>query len=161
MAENFVPFVITPANETIIIGKLQEIIALLPELIVLTPEERKSLHKMGDGSMAYVQKAYNHAEQHPPLVPTYLNLPDYKMNADVISPLQSILSVVNELQNGLEDTKLKAGAEAISSADTFYETTKTAAKKNVSGAKTIVADLKTNFPRKKKTPPTPTTPLVL
>jgi hypothetical protein len=147
MADNIISAVVAPLTLDEVLSKLDEISALLPFLISLTPGQRKSLHKMGNQTVAYVQSAYSHAVQHPALVPTYINMAEFKKDVDLVVAVSSILSKAYDLINGLEDTGMLAGSEAINYAGAFYDAVKIAAKKNVAGAKAIAADLKTNFVR--------------
>jgi hypothetical protein len=47
---------------------------LAPYLLALTQEERHDLPKMGEKTIAFVEKAYDFARQNPNLIPPYLDL---------------------------------------------------------------------------------------
>jgi hypothetical protein len=45
---------------------------LQPYIIALTPHERQTMLKMGDKSLAFVEKAHDYAADNPTLTPSYL-----------------------------------------------------------------------------------------
>jgi hypothetical protein len=47
---------------------------LAPYIIALIPRERKTMFKMGDKSLAFVEKAHDYAADNPVLVPSYLDM---------------------------------------------------------------------------------------
>lgn len=56
-------------------AKIDEARALLaPYILALTSTERHNLPKMGEKTLAFVEKAYDFARQNPNLVPPYRNL---------------------------------------------------------------------------------------
>jgi hypothetical protein len=123
---------------------------LLPELVTLTPDERRAYLKMGDKSLAFVQKAQEYAGLHPTLVPSFVNVAEMKKDIDAVTALQTIYRALNEIHSALDDSILLSGSEAFMAALTFYNAAKNAAKSNVQGAKEIADDLGTRFPGKKR-----------
>lgn len=63
--DNRISAAITDANKTAILQKINEIRALLPFLINLTPEERQTLPKLGDKTLAFDEKAASYMEPIP------------------------------------------------------------------------------------------------
>ncbi|GHN01972.1 hypothetical protein WSM22_34610 [Cytophagales bacterium WSM2-2] len=130
---------------------------LSPVLISLTREERKGLLKMGDKSVAFVEKAMEHAIANPTLVPPYTDIGELKKDVIAVRDLLKIQNQLKQLNEGLDDTIMLAGSEAFTSALSFYNSVKGAVKKGVPMAKSIEEDLADRFvgkPRKPKgTPP--------
>ena len=118
----------------------------LPGLVTLTPDERRAYLKMGDKSLAFVQKAQEYAALHPDLVPSFVDVAEMKKDIDAVIALQTIYRKLNELHSELDDTIMLAGSEAFTAALTFYNAAQSAAKHNVQGAKEIAGDLSIRFP---------------
>jgi hypothetical protein len=123
---------------------------LAPHTIALTPHERQTLLKMGDKSLAFVEKAHDYAHDNPNLVPSYLNTGAFDIDFKDAHGLWSLLTVIKQLEEAVEDTIMAAGSEAYHAALAFYHNVQAAAKDDVPGAKAIVEDLKTRFPGGKR-----------
>lgn len=131
-----------------ILNLIQQIEAKLQFLINLTPEERQALPKMGDKSVAFVQKAIELAQQNPNLVPPYVNIEELKRDFELANQLRDILNAVARLFEKVSDTYIAAGSEAYVAALTFYNSAKAAAKMNVPGTDVIVNELSERFEKK-------------
>ena len=129
----------------------------LTGLVTLTPDERRTYLKMGDKSLAFVQKAQEYAGLHPELVPSFVDVAEMKKDIDAVMALQTIYRALNEIHSALDDSILLAGSEAFMAALTFYNAAKSAAKSNVQGAKAIADDLGARFPghKRKQSPVNP------
>lgn len=62
----------------------------------------------------------------------------------------AIVSLINQLSNYFDDTKLAARSEAYSAALYYYGSVQQAASVNLPGAKAIYDELKEYFPRTRK-----------
>jgi hypothetical protein len=123
---------------------------LTPYATPLTPQERHALLKMGDKSLAFVEKAHDYAHNNPELVPSYLDLASFDVDFADAHGLWTILNTVKQLHELLEDTILASGSEAFHAALAVYHNTQAAAKQDVPGAKAVYEDLKTRFPSVKR-----------
>jgi hypothetical protein len=57
---------------------LTQVIELLaPYTIALTPAERHELPKMGEKTLAFVEKAHQFAQQNPAFLPPYLDIAEF------------------------------------------------------------------------------------
>jgi hypothetical protein len=139
---------IKPDDKNEIIGFIQQITNKLPFLINLTEEERKQIPKMGDKSIAFVEKALELAQQNPNLVPPFLNVEELKRDLNLAKDLRDLLNYINSLVEKLSDTYLAAGSEAFVAALSFYNSAKAAAKSNVPGTDFIVDELGKRFVKK-------------
>ncbi len=132
-------------------AKLQEIQnALSPYLQGLTTEESKSLFKMGDKSIATVQKIENYIESNPEFVPSYMDKEEFLKDGKAVNQLKPLLSKVTQLNSDLNDTIILAGSEAMVAGLMYYGTVKEAANKGVVTAKPIYEDLKQRFYKRKE-----------
>jgi hypothetical protein len=124
--------------------------ALAPHIINLTPDERHALPKMGDKSQAFVGKAHELAGQNPTLYPGYLNPADFSVDFTDATRLLLLNNALQQLQQGVDDTAMLAGAEAYQAALAFYSTAKEAAGRGTPGAKAVYEELKERFPSRKR-----------
>jgi hypothetical protein len=102
--------------------------------------------KMGDKSLAFVEKAHDYAADNPTLSPSYLDMAAFDVDFADAHGLWSLLTLVKQLHEVLEDTVMAAGSEAFHAALAFYHNVQAVAKDDVPGAKAIFEDLKTRFP---------------
>jgi hypothetical protein len=147
---NRVSISIKPADMTAMLDALTLLKSKLPFLLVLLPQERKTLTKMGDKSVAFVTKALEYAAANPSLVPAFLDVTEFDKDIKVITELLKVVRPLEQLQMQLEDTLMQAGAEANEAALFFYNNAKVASKAGVPGAEPIYLDLKERFPGKPK-----------
>ena len=121
---------------------------LAPYLINLTPDERVQLPKMGDKSIPFVTKGADYMQLTGTPAPPYINPEELKVDLNAFETLRQIRQIAQPVVDMLDDTMLLCGSEAYVSVLAFYNYLKGAAKMNVPGAKTILEDLSTRFPRR-------------
>jgi hypothetical protein len=126
---------------------------ILPYVTALTPAERKSLAKMGEKTLSFVEKAQEYAKQNPNFIPSYLSMSEFDIDFADARNLWPALLASQQLHENLDDTVMVAGSEAYQAALIFYNSVKEAARHDVPGAKAIYEELKKRFPygRRKKT----------
>jgi len=122
----------------------------LPNLINLTVEDRKSLPKMGDKTLAFVNKALEYSKQNSKVVPSFLDVAEFEKDVQAVTNINRVLIPLQQLVEKLDDTTLLAGSEAYSAALTFYNAVKGAAKAGVPGMKGVYDDLQLRFAVKAK-----------
>lgn len=152
MSKNIISVEMPKEVATQVSTKLQEIKTLLaPYLGVLTAEERASLPKMGDKSLAFVSKVVEYTTTNPQFIPAMMNADefkkDFKANQDLI-PIQAVIKQIGEM---LKDTSILTGHEAYVQALYYYASVKMFAKTGDSAAKAVLEDLSKRFPKGKKT----------
>lgn len=129
--------------------KLQDCKTLLaPYLQGLTTEERKTLFKMGDKTVATVQKVKSYMDTNPEFIPAYMDKTEFLKDEAVVSSLTPIGNLCTQLASDIEDTLTITGSEALMSALLYYGTAKEAADKGVTTAKPIYDDLSQRFVRR-------------
>ena len=129
--------------------KLQDCKTLLaPYLKALTTDDRKSLFKMGDKTVATVQKVKSYLDTNPEFVPAYMDQQEFLKDENVVTGLSPISNLVNQLASDLSDTITLAGSEALMASMLYYGTVKEAASKGVATAKPVYEDLSQRFSKK-------------
>jgi hypothetical protein len=154
--DNSISITIPPADLQAIKDMLATINGLLePYLIALTPEDRRKLLKMGDGSEPFVSKVMDYAVSDPQFLPPFVQFAELKKDWDAYSALVPIFRTVQQLENNLSDTVMLTGSEAFEGSLGYYSSIKLGAKMNVPNAKTIYEDLSKRFEAqgKRKTKP--------
>jgi hypothetical protein len=133
--------------------KLQECkTALAPFLQGLTADERLSMFKMGDKTVATVQKTKSYVETNPEFVPSYMDKAEFLKDEAVVSLLNPLNNLAAQLSSDLNDTIMLAGSEAIQNALLYYGQVREAHNKGIVTAKPIYEDLSQRFTRKGKKP---------
>lgn len=140
--------------------KLNEAATLMqPYLIALTPEERRTIPKMSDKTLPFVEKTLEYCQTAPQFAPTYMDREALAADMKVTQQLTPLLRTTIALNDGLDDTAMEAGAESYVNALSYYNSVKQAAKMNVPGAKSIYEDLSKRFERAKNGNGKPTVPV--
>ncbi|PZU86546.1 MAG: hypothetical protein DI529_08565 [Chryseobacterium sp.] len=133
--------------------KLLECRSLLaPYLQGLTPDQRESIFKMGDKTVATVQKVEDYTETNPEFAPSYMDQPEFHKDVAVVNGLSPLRNLSTQLASDLSDTIMLAGNEALLAAMLYYGAVKEAADKGVATAKPIYEDLSKRFTRKGNRP---------
>lgn len=122
---------------------------LLPLLTQIPKEKKKDMLIMGDKSVAFVTKAYEHAEQNELLIPNFLKMDEFEKDLNAINILRRLKNPLGHLAQMLDDTMIIAGSEAYEAARIFYNAVKLASDSNVANSKSIYEDLKIRFVTKK------------
>ena len=141
-----------------ILQSITTIKSQLPFLLKLSPSERQGYSRMGDKSLAFVEKALSYAEGNPHLVPPYLKVPEFRKDWELTKSLTKVMQPLQSLIEALDDTLMVAGNESYAASLVFYNSAKRAADNGVQGTQSIVKDLKQRFPGRSvsKVPPKPT-----
>ena len=129
---------------------LTEVAQLLsPYLVNLTPEDKKSLPKVGDKGYSFVNKGNEYLQLPSTPVPPYLNVPEVSIDLKGYDTLRQIMQVIMPTIDRLDDSMTLSGSEAYMGVLAFYNYIKGAAKAGVPGAQTIYDDLSARFPGRK------------
>lgn len=138
-----------------VVAKLQDCKhQLAPYLQGLTAEERQNLFKLGNKTVATVQKTKVYMDSNPEFIPAYMNSSEFIKDEKVVSQLQPIVNLTAQLHSDTDDTMMLAGSEALQNALLYYGQVKEANSKGFPTAKPIYDDLSERFKRgtyKKKT----------
>jgi hypothetical protein len=123
---------------------LQTIQNKLPFLVNLTTDERRSLVKMGDKSLAFVNNSLNAAQANRDILPASFDVEEFVQDYQLAVALTEVLTGLRQLEEQVDDTLLAVGSEAMSSSLTVYNYVKTAAK-NTPGLKSLAEQLGERF----------------
>ncbi|MDR1225479.1 MAG: hypothetical protein LBK47_01090 [Prevotellaceae bacterium] len=118
---------------------------LEPYCPTLTVEQRRSLPKMSDGTLAFGEKSLQHATNHPEFLPAHISLDEWKIDMADVTNLKQLMALLSDLDQLVGDTRLAAGNEAYFAGRGYYHNVQRAAADGIQGAKPIYDDLKTHF----------------
>jgi hypothetical protein len=159
MNENRINLAISAADKTAIEPALDTLKTLLsPMLIALNPDDKKSLAKMKDKSLPFVEKALQYADTNPEFVPAYLDIGEADKDLAAFKVLNEFLRSLQQMVSNLEDTSTLAGSEAYQAALAYYASVGSAVKLNVPNAQAIYDDLSVRFKQQKAEPVKPPQP---
>lgn len=148
---NKVSFQLTQEEQSEVNSSIEKIENILaPKLITLSPEERKELAKMGDKTVAFVNKALEYAQTYPDYMPSFINVGEAKMNFEAVNTLRNLFTPLERLCNQVDDTMMVAGSEAYTTALSIYKVLKNAANMGQPGADEASKELSNRFPRGKR-----------
>ncbi len=119
---------------------------LMPHLTKLTPEERQDLLKMGDKTVAFVQKSLEYCQTNPDLVPPFVDVEELAVDVTAVETIRSIYQPMLQMTNALSDTMAISGSESLSACLMFYSSVKNATRSSNQKAETIYNDLANRFP---------------
>jgi hypothetical protein len=153
-SDNRISIEITPEKKASIIAAIE---ALKEELagitINLTQEERRSLPKIGDKTLAFDEKCKAYMVSRPELVPGFIDLEEMATDRQLIEDLLPCLRELEPICEGLQDTVSLAYTDVYMADLAFHQSVRVAAKRGVPGTDTIYNDLKTRFPGRPKSDP--------
>ena len=118
---------------------------LLPHLKALKPDERHTLPKAGDKTVAFLDKTKEFFESNSDLVPPFVDKDEYYIDVKGMNELHEYHTPINQMASMLNDSMLLAGSEAYVTALAFYKSVKNAAKLNIPGAKEVNDELSKRF----------------
>ena len=124
--------------------------ALAPYLQGLTNDERISLFKMGDKTVATVQKTKSYVDTNPEFVPSYMDRVEFLKDETVVTQLNPIANLARQITSDVDDTVMLSGSEALQEAMLYYGQVKEAAAKGIPTAKPIYEDLRQRFSKRSR-----------
>ncbi len=144
--ENKISIQIPAADLAAAKAALQQALQILvPYVIALTPEQRKKLPKMSDGTEPFVSKAMDYVDSNPQFLPPFVDPVEMKKDWEAVMGLLPLLRLAQQLMDTLSDTAMLAGSEAYVAALSYYNSAKQGAKVNAPEAKAVVEDLSKRF----------------
>jgi hypothetical protein len=147
MAENKISIEIPAAEYQAIMEHLNNAQAALSKYVIaLTPAQRMGLPKLGDKTLAFVNKTAEYANSQSKFVPSYLDKAEWDKDIKAFGQLTNLLALSNQITSTIADTAMLAGSEAYVNSLSFYNNVKQANKMNEPSAKPIYEDLSQRFP---------------
>ena len=151
--QNQISVEIPDAVITSVVRKLGECkTELAPFMQGLTAEERRDLFKMGDKTVATVQKTQSYVETNPEFIPAYMDVREFNRDVTVVNQLKPIEDLVSQLGVDISDTRMLAGSEALQQSLLYYGQVREADSKGVPSSSAIYEDLQPRFSRKRARP---------
>ncbi|GAA3992935.1 hypothetical protein [Hymenobacter antarcticus] len=120
--------------------------ALAPYLLSLTPDERKTMLRMADKTVAFVTKTTDYATTNPSFVPAFVDLAELKQDTAGMAAFTPLRQFCEQLALDLDSTVMVAGSEAYGNALTVYGNIKFLAKNKQPGAQAAYDELSVRFP---------------
>jgi len=120
MPKNLVSATLSPQDRDEILAAIATIKTKLPFLLTLTPEESKSLPRLGDKSRAFTAKALEIALQQSDFLPRALDIEEFKQDLALFEALYPITVALTQLAELVNDTTAVAGSEAYGAARIVY-----------------------------------------
>ena len=147
MSDNKVSAEITDEKVTNIKNNVTSIQTDLPFLIYLTTEQKKSMIKFGDKSVAFVNKALEFGLQNADALPKSLDLNEVAKDVKLYTQLFSIIQPMRVLMDKMESTLQQVGSESYASALIIYKNLK-ANKEMFEGSEGVLDELSRRFIQK-------------
>ncbi|MEO7098046.1 MAG: hypothetical protein ABI162_01705 [Luteolibacter sp.] len=155
---NRISAVLTAADLASAEASLDSVRPKLPFLISLTSDARSKLLKLGDGRVALDEDAHALMQDHPTLVPSYIDKVELEKDRTLRQQLDGLRLSVQALLDDIESTEMQLGAEMLQVYLGFYSNAKEAEKRGIPAAKTVVDVLGKYFARSGKATPAAATP---
>jgi len=150
MSTNRVSAALTESDKTAVLEALGQAKEKMPFLINLTGRERHRSRKMGAKSVEYVNLNLQGSQTFGSLIPPSVDIAEFSKDVALVNQLLAIRIEVEALLEGIDDTMLAAGSDAMQYADMVYSYLKTGSKSNA-GVKAITADIAKRFVKRSKT----------
>lgn len=153
MPDNRVSATLSAEDQQAVLAAINTIKQKLPFLVNLTADQRQSLPKMGDQSVAFVNKALEVATQNPDLLPRNFVIDEMSKDVALFNALQPIVVALTQLVEFVNDTATEVGSEAYTAGLAVYLYAQAAGKD--APLQAALDDLGQRFARKSKgkTPP--------
>lgn len=153
MPENRVSANLGEADLQAVLAAIETIRQKLPFLIDLTPEQRRSLPKMGDKSRAFVEKALAVARHNSNFLPRSFSVEEMERDVALAEALRPVMVSLTRLQEQVLDTYTEVGSEAYTSALVVYQYARTSGEGE--SLESLLDDMGQRFARKSKGSKTP------
>jgi hypothetical protein len=156
--QNKINATLSEADRDRILELINQIFALLPFLINLTPEERRELPRMGDKSRAFVLASLALAEQDDSFLPRSFDVAEMRQDEDLYAALTMVYTALAILFEKLQDTMLLTGSDLYVAALEVYDAAKRKGGSDGGGLDHLLDALGQRFARRSKNTENPPTP---
>lgn len=146
MINNKISLDITSAQKTAVEDAKDALAAATKSFqIQVSKEETKSLAKLGDGRIPFVEKVSQYAVTDPQFLPPFADVPEFNTDFKAFKDVNEMVRPLQQIIDNLENAKMVSGSEAYHFARNYYLSVQHQAKLGVPGAQTIYEDLKRLF----------------
>lgn len=149
MIENRISLEITSAQKTAVEDARAALANVVKNFdIQIDKEELKSMSKISDGRLPFVEKIAQYAASNPEFLPPYADIPEFTKDFQVFKDLREMIRPMRRLLDNLENSMMVSGSESYDFARAYYKSVQYNAKTGVPGAQTIYDDLRPLFEAK-------------
>ena len=127
--------------------------AIEPHAVELSADERREVLKMGDRTLAFVEKAVRYGRERADLAPGFLDVDKMASDLATSRALEGLAERLCQLESLVRDTAMVAGSEAHEGSLVLYRAVKAAARAGAPGADVVRDDLGKRFARGPRTQP--------
>lgn len=154
MTENRINFMLTEDEQKIIEDSFATIKGVLkPHVVVLSETDRKTLPRVADGTLPFIEKVTSYAVTYPQFKPVYMSSEELAIDVNGFKLSNKLLLISSEVHRQLEDISILSGSEAYSSSLSYYRNVKAQALDDQPEAKTVAEELSQRFAGQGKTLP--------
>src|SRR6476620_7125363 len=146
MSTNRVSAILNDADKTAVLEALAQVKEKMPFLVNLTGIERKRTRKMGAKSVEYVNLNLQGSKTFASLIPPSVDVAEFTKDVNLVNQLLAVRMEVEKLLEGIDDTMVAAGSDAMQYADLVYAYLKRGSKSNA-GVKSVTANIAKRFVR--------------
>ncbi len=132
---------LTASDMAVLSQCFSQIRQLIPTFKELKATERRSIFKLSDNRVEFVEKAIHKMKSNPSLIPNFIDVASAIRALHLYNQLNEASIELQKLQEKLENTKLQAGHQALMLSKLFYHQTKNASTLGLKDAKEISDEL--------------------
>lgn len=144
--QNRITATLPEADRQAVLDAFQTILAKLPFLVDLTPEDRRELPKMGDKSVAFVRRSVEMAQEGAAYLPGAFDAAEFKNDMALYDALVPFLQKATKLQELLDDTLVLVGSDLYVAALDHYSAAKRSG--DTTGLDGLMGELGKRFTRR-------------
>ena len=121
MPDNRISASLSQADQQAVLAAIGTIREKLPFLVDLTPEERRTLPRMGDRSRGFVAQALEIASQNADILPRSFDVEEMRKDVEMLAALSPVMTALAQLNELVDDTYMEVGSEAYTAALSVYQ----------------------------------------
>lgn len=144
MNKTQISYVMPQADFDAIKAALTLLVAKMPFLISLKPEEISALTKQGEKSVDFAQDAYSASLNFPNVLPPIFDKVEYAKDTALFKNMSEIKMLVDSLHERVNSTYMAVGSESMTASLIVYELLQSASK-TTPGLKSVVEQLGKRF----------------
>jgi hypothetical protein len=151
MPDNRISATLSDADQQAVLSAINTIREKLPFLVDLSPEDRRTLPRMGDRSRSFVTQALEIASQNADILPRSFDVAEMRKDVELLEALSPVTLALAQLSELVDDTCMEVGSEAYTSALAVYQYARAAGKG--SALDSALDSLGQRFARKSRSTP--------
>jgi len=120
--------------------------------VVITKEEIKSIPKVADRRIPFVEKSTGYTDSNPEFLPPHYNAVEFKRDFKAYMDLREMVRPLRQILSKMEYSMMVSGSEAYEAALQYYKSVRYHASIGTPGAQAIYDDLRQLFEMKARDP---------